>query len=132
MEKDAVFMARRDRPHNEKTTTDRSEFIKSIADILEEMQSGMLQRAREHRNEHITIVDTEDGFYEHFRTGEGGFAMTHFSGDVGIEERIKKDLAVTVRCIPSRGQGLPGQDESGTCPFSGDPSPGRVVWARSY
>jgi len=33
---------------------------------------------------------------------------------------------VTVRCIPDEG------GESGTCIFSGNPSPGRVVLAKSY
>ena len=58
--------------------------------------------------------------------------MTHFCGDVALEEQIKKDLGVTVRCIPTRGQGLPGQDEPGTCPFTGEESATRVVWAKSY
>ena len=103
----------------------------------------MLAKATAHRDEHITVIDSKDEFYAYFtpeREGDGktpapihgGFAMTHFSGDVELEERIKKDLAVTVRCIPTEGQGLPGQDEPGTCPFTGKPSAGRVVWAKSY
>jgi prolyl-tRNA synthetase len=83
-----------------------------------------------------------------------GFALTHFNGDPALEAQIKNDLAVTVRCIPldenakvvqqrllaaSRGlQGakhdslLPLSDEPGTCPFTGQPSAKRVVWAKSY
>ena len=38
----------------------------------------------------------------------------------------KNDLKVTVRCIPEE----PG--EEGTCIFSGEKSPGRVVLAKSY
>ena len=56
----------------------------------------------------------------------GGFALTHFSGDVKLEERIKNDLGVTVRCIPLE------KSEPGTCPFTGQPSPQRVVWAKAY
>jgi prolyl-tRNA synthetase len=52
--------------------------------------------------------------------------MTHFSGDVDLEQRIRDDLSVTVRCIPL----APG--EPGICPFTGKPSAKRVVWAKSY
>jgi prolyl-tRNA synthetase len=52
--------------------------------------------------------------------------MTHFSGDVALEAKIKDDLGVTVRCIPL------GDDEPGVCPFTGAPSAKRVVWAKSY
>ena len=40
--------------------------------------------------------------------------------------KLKNDLKVTIRCIPE-GVSVPG-----TCPFSGQPSPGRVVVAKSY
>ena len=43
-----------------------------------------------------------------------------------LEAQIKKDLAVTVRCIPLAA------GEPGTCPFTGKPSAKRVVWAKSY
>ena len=43
-----------------------------------------------------------------------------------LEAKIKDDLKVTVRCIPLAG------GEPGTCPFTGQPSKQRVVWAKSY
>ncbi len=59
--------------------------------------------------------------------------MAHFNGDPALEEKIKQDLAVTVRCIPLDGQGLCGDEgEAGTCPFTGEPSAKRVVSAKSY
>ncbi|MEC9232315.1 MAG: proline--tRNA ligase, partial [Planctomycetota bacterium] len=96
---------------------------------------GRRQGAREKRHDHLRVIDTEQEFYDFFDKGSeggGGFAMTHFCGSTELEDRIKKDLAVTVRCVPTRGQGLPGQDEAGTCPFTGEPSATRVVWAKSY
>jgi prolyl-tRNA synthetase len=56
----------------------------------------------------------------------GGFALTHFSGEVELEQKIKDELSVTVRCIPLE------KGEPGTCPFTGKPSAQRVVWAKSY
>ena len=143
MDNDAVFVGRRDRDHKQKETIGREQFIRDIDDLLNEIQKGLLDRAMQHRDQNMQVIDSKEAFYEFFTPERaegdpdtasihGGFAMTHFSGDVEVEESIKKELAVTVRCIPTPGQGLPGQDEPGTCPFSGKPSPTRVVWAKSY
>ena len=56
----------------------------------------------------------------------GGFALTHFSGDVEARRAHQERPGVTVRCIPLE------KSEPGTCPFTGKPSPQRVVWAKAY
>jgi prolyl-tRNA synthetase len=53
--------------------------------------------------------------------------MAHWGGDAAAEETLKKDLSVTVRCIP-----LDSPDEPGKCPFTGKPSPRRVLFAKAY
>ncbi|HVF16959.1 MAG TPA: hypothetical protein VNA21_08610, partial [Steroidobacteraceae bacterium] len=88
------------------------------------------------REQHTQRIDSKDAFYEYFAAPKvaenvptpihGGFALTHFSGDIELEKRIKDELSVTVRCIPL------DKSESGTCPFTGKPSPQRVVWAKAY
>ncbi|MCP4741802.1 MAG: proline--tRNA ligase, partial [Actinomycetales bacterium] len=104
---------------------------------------GLFARAKAFRKEHTHVIDTEEAFYEFFKTPEtadnetapihAGFVMAHFNGDPKLEERIKNDLAVTVRCIPLDGQKLcDDQGRPGTCPFTGEPSAKRVVWAKSY
>jgi prolyl-tRNA synthetase len=55
-----------------------------------------------------------------------GFALTHFSGEIALEKKIKDELSVTVRCIPLE------KSEPGICPFTGKPSAQRVVWAKAY
>jgi prolyl-tRNA synthetase len=57
----------------------------------------------------------------------GGFALSHWSGDAEVEQKLKAELGVTLRCIP-----LEDHDGPGTCPFSGKPSQRRVVWAKAY
>jgi prolyl-tRNA synthetase len=37
---------------------------------------------------------------------------------------------VTIRCIPLDNPANP--PEAGTCPFTGNPSPRRVIWAKAY
>ena len=115
----------------------RADFVAGVAALLQEIQDGLLARAVDHRRANTRRIDTEAEFREWFAApavAEGqptpmhaGFAMTHFCGDPAIEERIKDELGVTVRCIP-----IDGDAEPGTCPFSGKPSARRVVWAKSY
>ncbi len=133
MEGDSVFMARRDKSPKDKASLPRAEFLSTVTDILDDMQSGMFERAVAFRESHTRVIDDAAEFREWFASPAGeptpphaGFAMTHFCGDVAVEEQIADELGVTVRCIPF------GDDEPGTCPFSGKPSAKRVVWAKSY
>ena len=136
MEKDALFVGRRDKAPKDKQSVPRTEFVATIAATLQDIQDGLLSRARAFRREHTKQIDTRDEFYAYFTSPpvpenqptpiHGGFAMTHFSGDVELEQRIRDELSVTVRCIPlERG-------EPGICPFTGKPSAKRVVWAKAY
>jgi prolyl-tRNA synthetase len=136
IEKDALFVARRDRAHKDKQSIPRGEFVASVTTILQSIQDALFERARSFREEHTRRIDTQEEFYDWFTPERvqdnaptpihGGFALTHFSGDVQLEARIKGDLGVTVRCIPL------DKSEPGTCPFTGAPSARRVVWAKSY
>ena len=136
IEKDALFVARRDRAHKDKQTIPRTEFVANIATTLQSIQDSLYERALQHREQQTRSIDTKEEFYEYFtapRVAEnaptpihGGFALTHFSGDVAVERQIKDELSVTVRCIPF------DKSEPGICPFSGKPSPQRVIWAKAY
>jgi prolyl-tRNA synthetase len=136
IQSDSVFMARRDKGPKEKGGIARTEFVEKVTDILQEMQDGLFERAKAFRTANTRVIDTKEEFYAWFTppaTAEnaptpihGGFALTHFSGDVELEKRIKDDLSVTVRCIPLE------DGEPGTCPFTGKPSAKRVIWAKSY
>ncbi|MBN1127603.1 MAG: hypothetical protein JXA71_01360, partial [Chitinispirillaceae bacterium] len=57
----------------------------------------------------------------------GGFALCHWNGSPAVEEQVRNDLGVSVRCIP-----LDAQDDPGTCVISGEPSKRRVIFAKSY
>jgi prolyl-tRNA synthetase len=136
LEKDAVFAARRDRAPKDKQGVARAEFVAGIAATLQSIQDTLLERAQAHRAEHSRPIDGKDEFYAYFTSPRvadnaptpihGGFALTHFSGDVEVEQKIKDELGVTVRCIPL------DKSEPGTCPFTGKPSAQRVVWAKAY
>jgi prolyl-tRNA synthetase len=127
MQGDSVFMARRDQSPRDKRGVPREELLASVDAVLQEMQDGLLARALQFREDNTVVLDSKEEFYAFFAEGTpGGFVHAHFCGDVALEEQIKTDLSVTVRCIPLEGC------EPGTCPFTGKPSPKRVVWSRSY
>ncbi len=136
IDKDAVFVGRRDKAPKDKQSVPRAEFVATIAATLASIQDGLYARAKAFRDEHTRVIDDRDEFYEFFtaereREGmptpiHGGFALTHFGGQVELEHKIKDDLSVTVRCIPLE------QGEPGVCPFTGKPSPRRVIWAKAY
>ena len=136
MDKDAVFVARRDRAPKDKQSIPRAEFVSSIAQSLQSIQDSLFERALKFREQHTRQIDSKEEFYSFFEAPSvaensptpihAGFALAHFNGDVKLEERIKDDLGVTVRCIPLE------KSEPGTCPFTGQPSAQRVVWAKAY
>lgn len=138
MEAGTVFVARRDRGHKDKESLPRDTFIAGLPDMLTDMQSGLLAKAKAFQEEHTKIIDDEESFRAFFtppahKEGtptpiHGGFALTHWNGSEEVEQRVNDELGVTIRCIPLEDLG----DGPGTCPFSGEPSPMRVVWAKSY
>jgi len=137
IDKDSVFMGRRDKSPKDKTGVTRGELVATLPALLQEIQDSLFARAKAFRDEHTKLIDTKDDFYAFFADPpkkkpndptpiHGGFAMTHYNGDPALETKIKDDLKVTVRCMPLVG------GEPGTCPFTGEPSVQRVVWAKSY
>jgi prolyl-tRNA synthetase len=137
MEKDSVFMGRRDKGPKDKASLGRAEFIAKAPTLLQEIQDALFARAVTFRQSHTRDIDSKAEFDAYFTAPKtkdpndptpihGGFAMTHFDGDPALEAKLKDELGVTVRCIPI----APGQP--GTCPFTGKPSAKRVVWAKAY
>lgn len=131
---DKLPLARRDKGHKDIQPVSREELLNTVLPILDEIQSGMFQRALDFRNSHIKKIDTKEEFYAFFtpKNSEnpeihGGFALAHWCADPDVEEQIKKDLSVTVRCIPNDSP-----LEEGKCPISGKPSKQRVIYAKAY
>jgi prolyl-tRNA synthetase len=127
MENDCVFLARRDKGHKDKQSVPRNEFIENITTLLDEIQQGLFDRALARREEATKVIETKDDFYDHFKGDGTGFVYAHFCGNPAVEEQVKNDLKVTLRCIP-----IEDGPEAGTCIFTGKPSKQRVLWAKAY
>ena len=101
--------------------------------MLEEIQQNLFQRAQQVRTDNTRIIDDAAEFKEFFTPDNtekpeihGGFAWSHWVPDPETAKLLAK-LKVTVRCIPREVDSEPG-----TCIFSGQPSPQRVVFGKSY
>ncbi len=124
-ENQTVFVGRRDQAYKARHSQDRKAFITTLPSVLAEMQTEIYQRALAFRKSHTHLIENTSDFYDFFHK-EKGFAMAHWNGNPNIEEKLKKELGVTIRCIPLEGK------EPGTCIFSGEKSPQRVVFAKAY
>ena len=134
LEKGTVAVARRDRGPKEKEFVPTGDLVRQAGSILEEIQQTLLARATAYRDANTVRIDTKEEFYAFFTAQNaakpeihGGFALAHWGGSREVEETIKEDLKVTIRCIP-----FEAPEEEGKCILSGAPSHRRVVWGKSY
>jgi len=132
-----VALSRRDQPVREKVFKPAAEFVDQLPVILGEIQQNLYDRAKVARDSNTVRIDSKKDFYDFFtpRNKEkpeihGGFALAHWSGSPDVEAQIKQELKVTVRCIPFDPEVR--DDQPGQCVISGEPSPRRVLFAKSY
>ena len=124
LENNQVELARRDT--KEKTAISLDGLTETVAALLLEIQSNLLQRATKYRDDHITSVDTWDEFIN-VLDNKTGFVLAHWDGTAATEEKIKDQVKATIRCIP-----LDNPLEDGKCILTGNPSKQRVLFARAY
>ena len=124
LENNKVELARRDT--KEKTAISLDGLTETVAALLLEIQSNLLQRATQYRDDHITSVDTWDEFIN-VLDNKTGFVFAHWDGTAATEEKIKDQTKATIRCIP-----LDNPLEDGKCILTGNPSKQRVLFARAY
>jgi prolyl-tRNA synthetase len=132
-----VALYRRDQPAKMKMLKPSDEAVAELPAILDEMQNHLYSRAKSLRDANTVRIDSKADFYDYFTPKNkekpeihGGFALAHWSGNPDVEARIKEDLKVTIRCIPFDPEVR--DDEPGKCILSGEPSPRRVLFAKSY
>ncbi len=125
MQKDSVFMGRRDKEIKDKKGLHKQEFIALVPKFLEEIQENIYNRAVSFRNQNIKDIDSLEEFEKFFKN-KTGFVRAHWCEDA-IGHKILDKYKVTPRCIP-----LHEPDEPGICIFTGKPSKKRIYLAKSY
>ncbi len=127
MEKDSVFMGRRDQGPKEKNSLRRSEFVDTVESILDSIHDALFARALAFQKERTQTVVSKEELYAFFEKEEhSGFALAHYHEDPEWVERLQSDLKVTARCIPLE------QGEPAPCIFTGKSSAPLTVFAKAY
>jgi len=124
LENGTVELARRDTLKKESVLLEGlNQHIKAL---LEEIQKALFDKAAAYRTEHTTKVDTFPEFKKVLKN-KGGFISAHWDGTAQTEDRIKEYTKATIRCIP-----MDQEEEAGVCVLTGEPSKGRVLFAKAY
>ena len=124
LENGTFEVARRD--NLSKETINKEGIAKYIKNLLNQIQSDLFNNALEYRNAHITEVNSFEEFKDVLES-KGGFISAHWDGTAATEEQIKNLTKATIRCIP-----LSRVEQSGSCILTGNPSAGRVLFAKAY
>ncbi len=124
LENGTFEVARRD--NLTKETKSKDGIAIYIQNLLAQIQADLYSKALDYRDNHITEVDSFEEFNE-VLNGKGGFVSAHWDGTAETEEQIKNLTKATIRCIP-----LNRLEQVGSCVFTGNPSVGRVLFAKAY
>lgn len=123
-----VCVMRRTHGHKDKQHMSYDHFLDQITNILDSIQFTLLEKAKLRLHEHIYEVNSKEEFYEFFNDpSKKGFIKGYWSAHPWIEEEIKKDLNVTIRCIP-----LAQESREGVCIFTGEKTTKQVIYAKAY
>ena len=123
LENQKVELARRDLKSKE--IVDAAGIEDLIPNLLDEIQSSLYRLALDRQNKMTTHVDSYDEFKQVIKE-KGGFVYAHWDGTAETEEKIKNETKATIRCLPLE------EGESGACMVTGNPSKGKVVFAKAY
>jgi len=144
MQNNAVYVGRRDKEPNEKTSFAKDEFVNGIVSLLDEIQNNIYNKALKYMIDNTIKIDSKDEFYSYFTAKNvnkpeihGGFALSHWCGSEECETQIKDDLKVTIRCVPFECGNRNAEFgylsiEEGACLVCGGASKQRVVFGKSY
>ncbi|MDO1500177.1 proline--tRNA ligase [Winogradskyella maritima] len=124
LENGTVELARRDNLTKETVSFEGIE--DHIEGLLKTIQEDLFNKALHFRDTHITEVDNFEDFKTILDT-KTGFISAHWDGTPETETKIKELTKATIRCIPNDFE-----PEKGQCVYSGNPSKGRVLFAKAY
>jgi prolyl-tRNA synthetase len=126
LENNTIEIARRDTLTKEQFELSKEPIAEKITNLLDLIQEGIYNKALNFKFENTTEVNSWIEFKEVLEN-KGGFLSAHWDGTSETEEKIKDLTKATIRCIP-----LDQKEEVGNCILTGNPSKGRVLFAKAY
>ncbi|AFG38825.1 proline--tRNA ligase [Spirochaeta africana] len=128
MQNSQVVLVRRDT--GEKIPVALDDLRERVNTLLQEIQTGIFQRALQFRSDNTHVCETYDQFTALYaEDGPGGFAEMPWDGDPETEARIKADTKATIRVLPF---GNEEKAQGKTDPVSGKPARYVAIFAKSY
>ncbi len=124
IEKNQVVLVRRDT--REKVFVSIDELETRLKQLLEDVQTGLLEKARQMRDKKTYIARTLEEF-ERIAAESPGFIKAMWCGDRACEDMVKEKTAATARCIPFEQEQL-----SETCFCCGKQAKHMVYWGKAY
>ena len=134
IQENKVCLAMRTKGHKDKQFISIDELSERIPLLLDEIQNTLYQKAKDHLEKHTHFFDSQEKLLNFFKPKNsenpeihGGFAKTFWAGDTALEEQLKKEHNITIRCIP-----LDEPKKEGICPFTGNKTSKIVIFAKAY
>ena len=123
---DTVTLVRRDDSTKERVSVDS--LASRVANILDDMQSGLYKRALDFRKANTFDISSLDELKAFFtKEKAGGFARAHFDGSADDEKDIKDITGgATIRCMPI------DDENRGRCIYTGRENARSVIFAKAY
>jgi len=122
----SVALARRDIPGREgKSFVSHDGIAQTVNDMLAKIQTNMLAKATQFRDDHIFEPKDYAEFKEIIKND--GWCYVWWKANAENEARIKEETKATLRCIPLEGPG-----EKGKCIFSGEETAEKAYFAKAY
>ena len=113
------------RDNREKTFIKLDDLESSVSALLDTVQQGMFDRAKQNlvENTHpVTSLEEAKAVVE-----KGGFIKMMWCGDLECEMKMKEEVGVSSRCIPFEQEHI-----GDVCPVCGKKAEKMVVWGVAY
>ncbi len=124
IEKNQAVLVRRD--NGEKIFISLDELEEKVKEVLAEIQSGLLEKARNHRDSKTYKAASMEEF-ERIVNETPGFVKAMWCGSQECEDKIKEKTGATSRCIPFEQEKI-----SDHCVCCGKPADKMLYWGKAY
>lgn len=124
IENNVCMAVRRD--NGEKITVGLDELETMIPQVLDQVQQGLFDKAKENLDSHIFAASSVEEA-KALQEEHGGFIKTMWCGDLACEEKMKEEAGMSSRCIPFEQENL-----GDTCPCCGKPAKHMIYWGIAY
>jgi prolyl-tRNA synthetase len=124
IEANQAVIVRRDT--REKIVVSLEDIERKAGEVLETMQSDMLERARTHRDTHTYTASNMEEF-EKTIAEKPGFVKAMWCQDAACEKEIKDRTGATSRCMPFEQEQI-----ADTCVCCGKPANTMTYWGKAY